>query len=143
MNGERVSSQTQSSTLPGFIRPLDSDDPYLTNSLLKGSPEPACASPSYKAPSPDEWVDYVQAIRHAIIKHKERYIVSPRASINGVRLLDAGVPVSYVKQSVVFKGMPPDMKERIIRDAKIELSAKYPAVLSGPDNAKLEWMVTH
>lgn len=67
----------------------------------------------------DTWVDYVQAIRRAIEDLKIRHIVSPRASINGARLLAAGLDKDFVKQSVIWKGLDKDSVYKVTSKAGV------------------------
>ena len=67
----------------------------------------------------DTWVDYVQAIRRAIEELKIRHIVSPRASINGARLLAAGLDKDFVKQSVIWKGLDKDSVYKVTSKAGV------------------------
>mgnify|MGYP003672520801 CR=1 FL=1 len=60
-----------------------------------------------------DWVHRVQAIRKAIFKLKLRFVVSPRASIFGSRLLRAGMPKKMVEEMVVWKGMEKEARAKI------------------------------
>tara|TARA_X000001382_G_scaffold126189_1_gene112516 strand:- start:303 stop:1454 length:1152 start_codon:yes stop_codon:yes gene_type:complete len=63
----------------------------------------------------DTWVDYVQAVRHAVAHHKMRYIVSPRASVKGAKLLAAGVsPDRVAAQTIWNKGFSETDKHKIL-----------------------------
>ena len=61
----------------------------------------------------DDWCDYVQAIRKAVFSLKIRHVVSPRASINGAKLLAAGVSKDKVIDSVIWKGLDSDTVYKI------------------------------
>jgi hypothetical protein len=61
----------------------------------------------------DEWVAHVQKVRHAVEAEKIRHIVSPRASINGAKLLAAGMVRSKVEEVCIWKGMDPAQRQRI------------------------------
>lgn len=57
-----------------------------------------------------EWVDYVLKVRAAIDKLGSRkmgirHIVSPRATINGASLLNAGLEKERVEEMVIWKGL--------------------------------------
>lgn len=54
------------------------------------------------------WVDLVQAIRKNVIASKMVYTVTPRAIINGDKLLTSGVSVDDTMARVVTKGWPID-----------------------------------
>lgn len=60
-----------------------------------------------------EWVERVQAIRAAVAKAGVRHIVSPRASINGGKLLAAGLDQDTVEDMVIYKGLSADQIEQI------------------------------
>lgn len=59
------------------------------------------------------WIGYVWLVRDAIERLDVRHIVSPRATLNGVRLLKAGLPMSRVKDMALFKGMDRDTRTRV------------------------------
>ena len=61
----------------------------------------------------DEWVDFVQSIRRAIKQHKIRHIVSPRASIKGAALLNAGQRREKVEAQLIWKGLDADSITKI------------------------------
>jgi len=68
----------------------------------------------------DEWVDFVQAVRHVAEEHKMRYIVSPRASINGAILIAAGDNVDDIKDETIFnKGFSETDLEKINTDPRV------------------------
>lgn len=53
----------------------------------------------------DRWTRYVQKCRANMNRLKMRYVISPRASINGGIMLKAGMTVDRVKQTILFKSM--------------------------------------
>ena len=61
-----------------------------------------------------EWARKVQRIRREINKQQIRHIVSPRASIQGARLLAAGFSTDEVLESTVWKGLDKDSKARVL-----------------------------
>jgi len=61
------------------------------------------------------WVLQVQRWRVAMMKHKIRHIISPRASINGAKLLKAGFSVDECAQMLVFKGLNKEAKDKILQ----------------------------
>lgn len=61
-----------------------------------------------------EWTTRVQTIRAAIEAEKVRHIVSPRASIIGAKLLAAGMDQKQVEESVVWKGLDPANRQRVV-----------------------------
>ena len=73
----------------------------------------------------DAWVDLVQAIREAIAHHKMRYVVSPRASIKGARLLSIGKNTQKVLDLVIWnKGFTEPDKTKIMADVDYGLITK-------------------
>ena len=68
----------------------------------------------------DAWVDFVQAVRHVAEEHKMRYIVSPRASINGAILIAAGDSLDDIKDETIFnKGFNEADLEKIRTDQRV------------------------
>ena len=68
----------------------------------------------------DAWVDFVQAVRHVAEEHKMRYIVSPRASINGAILIAAGDNLDDIKDETIFnKGFNEADLEKIRTDQRV------------------------
>jgi len=62
-------------------------------------------------------VNRVQKLRWAADKEKARIVISPRASINGAKLLSAGWKQEVVESRIIWKGIDSDLKERIKRRA--------------------------
>lgn len=60
-----------------------------------------------------EWTRYVQRVRKAVEAEKVRHVVSPRASIQGARMLAAGMERAVVEQATVWKGLPTDQRSRV------------------------------
>lgn len=61
----------------------------------------------------DAWVTRIQRIREAIGKQRLPIIVSPRASINGAKLLASGLPEKQVAETLVFAGISADQRKLI------------------------------
>lgn len=59
------------------------------------------------------WTRYVQAVRKSIMDNKVRHVVSPRASIIGAKLLAAGMELSKVIESCIWKGLDQDTISRV------------------------------
>lgn len=53
----------------------------------------------------DRWTRYVQKCRANMDRLKLRYVISPRASVNGGIMLKAGMAVDKVKKTILFKAM--------------------------------------
>jgi len=80
-------------------------------SARKRSTETFATTPACTA---DEWIDRVQRIRGAIPADKStRMVVSPRASIYGVKLIAAGLSVDQCEEGLIWKGLDKDAKTRI------------------------------
>jgi DNA polymerase III delta prime subunit len=52
-----------------------------------------------------KWLTEVRRIRAIVEKNKMRYIISPRASMFGAKLLNAGMEWEQVMKMVIYKGM--------------------------------------
>lgn len=61
-----------------------------------------------------EWTRKVQRIRRELAKQQVRHIVSPRASIQGAKLLAAGFSIDNVLEATVWKGLDQDTKARVL-----------------------------
>lgn len=64
-----------------------------------------------------DWATRVQELRKAAFAEKARIVISPRASIYGAKLLFAGWKQELVEERVVWKGIDPELKKRIIERA--------------------------
>jgi cobaltochelatase CobS len=64
-----------------------------------------------------KWVNRVQKLRWAANNERARIVISPRASIYGAKLLAAGWKQDVVERRVIWKGIDPELKERIVRRA--------------------------
>ncbi len=60
-----------------------------------------------------DWARLVQRLRHKIKEVNPEFIVSPRASINGAKLLAAGFTESEVVDMVVLKGAPETIRNQV------------------------------
>jgi uncharacterized protein YqgV (UPF0045/DUF77 family) len=60
-----------------------------------------------------DWHDYVLSVRRAVEKLGIRHIVSPRATIFGAELLDAGMGRDKIENMVIWKGLDEDAKNKI------------------------------
>jgi cobaltochelatase CobS len=65
----------------------------------------------------DSWVDRVQALRRAVEAEKARIIVSPRASINGAKMIAAGWSFEQCESAFIWKGADADLRRRIMARA--------------------------
>ena len=64
-----------------------------------------------------QWCDRVRRIRKAVDDLKVRHVVSPRATINGARLLAAGWSWTDCEDAVIWKGLDKDSKAKIAAKA--------------------------
>ena len=55
--------------------------------------------------SNQRWTRYVQSCRQNMFRAKLRFVISPRASISGGKLIDSGVSVDKCKEMVLFKSL--------------------------------------
>lgn len=65
-----------------------------------------------------EYAKLVQTIRHKAEELKLRNIISPRASINGVKLLSAGMDLDDVLNATIFRDMSEDTIKKLTVDNK-------------------------
>ena len=70
-------------------------------------------------PSVKEWLDRVQKVRKAVDKLQVRHVVSPRASITGVKLIHAGLGTAHLDDLVLFKGMDAETRKKVSRECAI------------------------
>ena len=68
----------------------------------------------------DDWCAYVQSLRHAAESLKERVIISPRASLQGAKLLKLGFSRTEVASMTIWKGVGAEIREKIIATASDE-----------------------
>lgn len=61
----------------------------------------------------ERWVTFVQKVRAQTVMAKVKFIASPRASIDGCKLLTAGCPWDEVEQDRLWKGISPEQKSKI------------------------------
>jgi hypothetical protein len=66
--------------------------------------------------TPEEWVDWVSRIRNAVDSLAIRHVVSPRASINGIKLLKAGLGFTHVSNMCVWKGLDSATRAKVINE---------------------------
>jgi cobaltochelatase CobS len=65
-----------------------------------------------------KWAKRVQAIRAAALGERARIVISPRASIYGAKLLKIGWQQPTVEARVIWKGIDPELKERILKKVR-------------------------
>lgn len=69
-----------------------------------------------------KWTNIINKIRQVIDEFGIKMIVSPRASMDGADLLDAGFDIKEVLEMCVFKGCGDDIKEKILDNINLESS---------------------
>jgi cobaltochelatase CobS len=55
----------------------------------------------------EAWAHRVQNIRASVARLNMRHVVSPRATINGAKLIAAGMDQAAVESSLIWRGLPP------------------------------------
>ena len=60
-----------------------------------------------------EWTKKIQALRAAASDLRERVVISPRASIEGAKMLAAGIREMDVFEMIVWKGIANDIRQKI------------------------------
>jgi len=82
-----------------------------------GSPLPATVKPITDAATAQmtaaQWVERVRKCRAAAQHHKLRHIVSPRATVNGAKLLAAGWSWAEVEEACLYKGLDNDARAKL------------------------------
>ena len=61
----------------------------------------------------EEWTKYVQRVRAAVYAEEIDHLVSPRASIDGAKMLAVGMERSIVEDSAIWKGLDNNQRVRI------------------------------
>jgi len=64
-----------------------------------------------------QWVERVRKVRSAVSELKVRHVVSPRATVNGSRLLAAGFTWAEAEDAVIWKGLDADTRGKVIAKA--------------------------
>lgn len=83
----------------------------------QGAPLPASVEPITDAKvaqmTAAQWLERVKRCRAAAQRHKLRHIVSPRATVNGAKLLAAGWSWAEVEEACLFKGIDADARAKL------------------------------
>lgn len=85
------------------------------------------------------WCDRVQDIRRGVEKEQARIVVSPRATINGAKLLGAGWDMKTVEQSVIWKGIDLELRGRIEKHCKTTTMSSAARLLSKAERKQAIW----
>jgi hypothetical protein len=91
------------SAIVGLPRPADAPAPVTVNPIMSADRVAGFA---------DSWVKRVQAVRARLELNKIRHVVSPRASMAGVKLYAAGWPQAEIEESVLWKGLDSDSRRK-------------------------------
>lgn len=86
----------------------------------KGAPVPPSIKPLSEGEAQAQainWLGRVQKIRKAVNDLKVLHVVSPRATINGSKLLAAGWSWSDTEEAVIWKGLDADTKAKVLKVA--------------------------
>jgi len=65
----------------------------------------------------EAWLDTVLKYRNGVKKSGVRHIISPRASLYGVKLIKLGVGASILEDALIFKGIDKEQENRIRKAA--------------------------
>ena len=96
-------NRLDAATLDRFIvLPVDYDD-QLEAKLTKHS----------------TWLAFVRKMRANAEKEHLKYIISPRAAMDGADLLDAGFNIHDVLEMVIFKGIDKQIIDRLLKDIEL------------------------
>ena len=83
----------------------------------KGCPVPQSIKPLSEGEAQAQainWLGRVQKVRKAVNDLKVLHVVSPRATINGSKLLAAGWQWTDVEEAVIWKGLDADTKTKVL-----------------------------
>lgn len=71
-----------------------------------------------------DWMKIISKIRKNIADFGVKMIVSPRASMDGADLLDAGFSFEEVLEMCIFKGCDDDTRTKVMKGVELKTSAK-------------------
>lgn len=112
-------SQLDAATLDRFYFLSWEYDEALERIAAGGSVRPVHRpKPKATTMTADQWIDRVCKIRKAVADTKGRMVVSPRASIYGVKLLAAGLSVEQCEAGLVWRGVDADLRARVESNLK-------------------------
>lgn len=83
----------------------------------KGAPVPQSIKPLSEGEAQAQainWLGRVQKVRKAVNDLKVLHVVSPRATINGSKLLAAGWSWADTEEAVIWKGLDTDTKNKVL-----------------------------
>lgn len=91
-----------------------------------GAPVPADIAPRSENQVSDfraQWFATVTKTRAAIADLKIEHVVSPRATVNGIKLYAAGWPVADIEAGVIWKGLDAATVSKVRADVSAKLAA--------------------
>jgi len=108
-------TQLDGATLDRFAFLAWGYDERLERAIVGASPDdtPAPRKLPASTMTADAWVNRVQALRSGAAKEKARVVISPRASLYGVRMIAAGMPQATIEDCLIWRGMDADLRRRI------------------------------
>lgn len=65
------------------------------------------------------WAKLIQAMRKVVLAKKMEYLITPRAILNGDKLLNTGLDVNEALRRVAIKGWPRDDALRVLSDPEV------------------------
>lgn len=86
-----------------------------------------------------KWAERVQELRKAAMTEKARVIISPRATLYGAKLLSIGWKQDEVEEGLIWKGMDPELKRRIVDRAANKLPQSEIEAKANPVPKKKRW----
>jgi MoxR-like ATPase len=113
--------QLDAATLDRFVMLSWEYDSALESAILglprpDDAPTPVNVAPIFDAGAMSahaaQWIARVQSVRARLELNKIRHVVSPRATINGVKLIAAGWPRFEIEESVLWKGLDHDSRRK-------------------------------
>lgn len=67
---------------------------------------------------PAAWLARVQSMRHAVARLGIDHMVSPRATLNGMKLIEEGLGLTHVEEMVLWKGMREGDRTKVLRSMR-------------------------
>ena len=71
-----------------------------------------------------DWLKVIRQMRDNIKSAVLKVVISPRASMQGADLLDAGFSIEEVLEMVIYKGVSDDVKTKIVKDVNFNIFNK-------------------
>lgn len=83
-----------------------------------------------------EWLNVINKMRRNINEFGLKVIISPKASMQGADLLEAGFPIEEVLDMCIYKGLNSDTKNKLIKDIDLGIFNKSKTLKSNNNNTK-------